>query len=303
MKEKNLRINLVGGLGNQLFELFAGMNLSMSLHCKLEVNTSLLKSIGENHANSIQMIDFHELSQKFDFVEKKESKYLYRLQGKLSRLFPNQQIKFSRITRRYFSPVLGFDHNLLKLSSPMRVSGYFQSWKYFSEVVEKLGHRIHLTINQPTDWFIDMKNLSNEVDPVLVHMRRGDYELLKDSFGMLSTDYYLSAINNLRPDLANREIWIFSDNPEEAEKLNNLIANRKVRVIKAPVESPDFESLKLLSLGSAIITANSTFSWWAAMLSRETCQRIIPDKWFKNMAEPAELIPKDWLRVKTIWEK
>jgi hypothetical protein len=303
MNDKTITINLVGGLGNQLFELFAGINLALTSQCKLDVNLSTLKTIGENHENTIQTIDFHELAQKFNYVEKEESRYLYRLQGKLSRLFPNQQIKFSRFTRRYFSPVSGFDPSLLNLSPPMSLSGYFQCWTNFNEVVEKLGDRFELTVNKPTDWYLDMKQVSNAVRPVMVHLRRGDYELLRNSFGLLSSDYYLRAISNLRPELANREIWIFSDSPNEAEKLRSLIVNRNVRVVKAPVESTDFESLKLLSLGSAIITANSTFSWWAAMLSNETCQRIVPDKWFKNITDPAELIPKDWLRVKTIWEK
>jgi hypothetical protein len=58
------------------------------------------------------------------------------------------------------------------------------------------------------------------------------------------------------------------------------------------------ETLELMRCGKAYIIANSTFSWWGAMLSNsENPMVICPDRWFKSQAEPLHLIPKYWKRV------
>ena len=293
---------LFGGLGNQLFELFAGINHAMNLECSLSINVSMLNRIGQSHSNSIQSINFNELSQKFDYVEEKESEFMYRLQSKFSRTLPRQQDIISRLTHRYYSPVAGFDPNLLYLSTPMKLYGYFQSWRYINEVKERNGNKINLTVREPSNWFLEMEREALAKLPIMLHLRRGDYTKLSNSFGLLSSDYYLNAIRELERSFGKREIWIFSDNIFEAEKLSSKVMNHPVKVIKVPTGSSDFESLKLLSLGCSIITANSTFSWWAAMLSTDESRRIVPDKWFRSIPDPTDLMPKDWLRVRSSWE-
>jgi len=302
MTQECVRITLVGGLGNQLFELFAGVNLAMTLKCKLEVNVSMLRMFGESHSNSIEEIDFNKLAATFDFIEKKESEFLYRLQGKISRTIPSHQVGVSRITKRYFSPVVGFDPNLLNLIPPINVTGYFQSWRNFKEVTEKFGENIELSVRQPSDWYAKMTKDADIKKPIMLHLRRGDYQTLKNSFGLLSNDYYLTALKRLGSEFDTREVWIFSDSPSEAQQLQKQLSMRATRVVSVPPGSRDLESLKLLSLGSAIIAANSTFSWWGAMLSNDNCLRIIPEQWFKSLPEPTDLIPQDWIRVKSLWK-
>ncbi len=302
MKEQSIKVVLFGGLGNQLFELFAGINFAMNLECSLSVNVSMLNKIGQSHSNSIESINFNELSQKFDYVEEKESEFMYRLQSKLSRTLPRQQDRISRLTHRYYSPVAGFDPNILHLSTPVKLYGYFQSWRYVYEVKERIGDKVNLTVGKPSNWFLEMEKAALDKLPIMLHLRRGDYTNLSDSFGLLSSDYYLTAIKELERSFGNREIWIFSDNIFEAEKLSSKVMNHPVKVIKVPAGSSDFESLKLLSLGCSIITANSTFSWWAAMLSTEESKKIVPDKWFRSLPEPTDLMPKDWLRIRSSWE-
>jgi hypothetical protein len=58
------------------------------------------------------------------------------------------------------------------------------------------------------------------------------------------------------------------------------------------------ETLEIMRLGKAYIIANSTFSWWGAMLSKSENPLVIcPDIWFKSQAEPLDLIPSSWKRV------
>jgi hypothetical protein len=71
--------------------------------------------------------------------------------------------------------------------------------------------------------------------------------------------------------------------------------------ISPPIGTDATESLVLMSFGKAIITANSSFSWWAAVSGNRTKKVIAPIPWFKNLDEPKDLIPGNWLRIKSSW--
>jgi hypothetical protein len=57
-----------------------------------------------------------------------------------------------------------------------------------------------------------------------------------------------------------------------------------------------------MSRGQAIIIANSSFSYWAAMINGEKKIVITPNKWFAGLEDPQELYPHDWIRIKNIYE-
>jgi hypothetical protein len=57
-----------------------------------------------------------------------------------------------------------------------------------------------------------------------------------------------------------------------------------------------------MSLASANVIANSTFSWWAAALNQNKGFVVAPDKWFRGLEDPKDLIPPDWILVKSQWE-
>jgi superfamily I DNA and/or RNA helicase len=58
------------------------------------------------------------------------------------------------------------------------------------------------------------------------------------------------------------------------------------------------EHLVLMIACKHFIIPNSTFSWWAAWLSRnENKIVVVPKKWFNNDINTDDLIPAAWIRL------
>jgi hypothetical protein len=92
------------------------------------------------------------------------------------------------------------------------------------------------------------------------------------------------------------DIWVFSDEIELAkEKIPEIYLDR-VRWIEN-VDNSSAASLDAMRLGHGYVIANSTFSWWGAMLSVNTEAPVVaPKKWFRNAPDPVDLIPDSWIR-------
>ena len=93
------------------------------------------------------------------------------------------------------------------------------------------------------------------------------------------------------------KIWLFSDEPEEALSAIPSAYRNHIRVIPN-LDSIPATTLELMRLGHGYVIANSSFSWWAASLSRNVGSQIVaPSKWFKGKEDPVDLIPAQWKRV------
>jgi hypothetical protein len=57
-------------------------------------------------------------------------------------------------------------------------------------------------------------------------------------------------------------------------------------------------TLEVMRFGAGYVIANSSFSWWAAFLSKKPDVEVIaPQPWFQGMDEPRDLIPPNWQRI------
>ena len=99
----------------------------------------------------------------------------------------------------------------------------------------------------------------------------------------------------------NSTVAMFSDDVESAKELLNSL-ELKFIYLAPPIGVNPLESLILMSKCIGVITANSSFSWWAGALATNAKQVIAPSKWFKTLRDPDDLIPENWTKVASSWE-
>ncbi len=292
-------IQLVGGLGNQLFGYYAGKHIAGNLRSRLVLDISQ-KDLGVTaHGSSIKSFDLPE--QVTIKPPSLQVRFFHVLLTKVSQIAPSLGLAMSRWDRIYTSSVIGLDPNIQRVRPGMLVRGYFQTYKYVQDARAVEGGQLQL--KSASKWYRELFEYADKQRPIMVHIRRGDYALpINSHIGMLSRDYYINAISHLRtrPELQNSEVWVFSDEIEKVRaELGDLL---DVDLFVAPPPGTDAaESMMLMATGSAVVISNSTFSWWSGILNNDGVV-IAPKKWFKNQTDPEFIIPPTWVRLPSLWQ-
>jgi hypothetical protein len=297
MGEKTVTVELAGGVGNQLFQYFAGKALSNKTGSLLSLDTSNLGLHGTLHKSDLSLLNTDSVFTYSKIRRVFNGSLVARINRKCQRQFNIYNQASLRITNRFQAQTLGYEPNLLHLQPPVRISGYFQTKKYFDIVADKGNSQLELL--NPSKWFQKQVDRLERNEVVALHVRRGDYKNLKDSFGILSDRYYQEALSKMRSINDFEEVWVFSDELDVASQLLKDFPN--LVFVNPPPESNAIESLMLMSKCDSQIISNSTFAWWAAVLN--PARKIIaPSKWFKNHAYSEDLILPGWESVQSYWE-
>ena len=300
--QKKVTVLLFGGLGNQLFQYFAGLATASAMNatlCLRPVKQSVFRQL--NQDTGIAAIDFQGSMKKSILPTK--------VQERILRMFLNSSGDISQMQklgekRKWI--VNDIDLEMLSRNEPrnLLLVGYFQDLKYIN-FLKNAGLEIDLSLKNYSPWFLTLKIEAKKSNPIIIHIRRGDYAKFQNTIGLLDFKYYLSAINGIPSFSKNeKEVWIFSDSISEAKDFLAFtgIPLENSRIIEPPADSTEAESLILMSYGSALVTSNSTFSWWSAFLSRHASPIIVPKKWFKGLKDPTNLKQIHWKQMDSIWK-
>jgi hypothetical protein len=155
-----------------------------------------------------------------------------------------------------------------------------------------------LQVINGSDIFESMRQRIIQENPIIIHIRRGDYAFEPD-FGVLSSAYYRDGLNFLKSKGAEGRVWAFTDDHVWAAEIlqSSGLINLDIEIVDDSGLLTG-EVFELMRFGSAYVIANSSFSWWAAYLSKiEGALVVAPDPWFIGLPEPAELIPPIWHRI------
>jgi len=306
-RKKSFRLILLGGLGNQLFQYFAGQYLAHKFDASLKIDSAFSQLGRTGHSDWIGGItlpgNISPSAPRYSYRYLK-SLLKRRTRDLLAGVIKGKQMRL-KILHQYHSSEPGYDPYLEQLKPPVTIVGYFQTWRYF-EALKNLGLVPEIKMKHPSLWFLEMTNQMKRQGRVLgIHVRRGDY-VGNAGIGTLSVSYYESATEELRSRGVTWDaVWIFSDDvllaQNEFKNFSNLSDN--LVFVQPPFGSHAFESMLLLSRCSSLIIANSTFSWWAAILGNPEKLVVCPSKWFAEMEDPRDLFPQKWIQVESSWSK
>ena len=310
--ERQNFIPLAGGLGNQLFQMSAGLAMSNRNEVSLVTNMLNPRCDTGNNPDVFQFVLPEEVTrvdlQPLRTLPRKIAFFLLKLTVTRKTKVLTEVVKFIaiKVSNRIFSRALRAKINVqlsegLGFCSELRINenslsiGYFQSYKWAMRPdVLRLLKSIQTQHSQDELRFIE--ELAIEDCPLIVHFRLGDY-LNEDDFGIPSKNYYKVAIEKQLSTGIYKAIWAFSDEPEKAA---NLIPGNLTVPVKWNVSLDDSNasSLQAMRYGKGYVIANSTFSWWGAFLSFEEDPLVItPTPWFKNLETPKDLIPENWFKL------
>jgi hypothetical protein len=147
------------------------------------------------------------------------------------------------------------------------VTGFFVNWKSVSGVEEIL-------FNELTEAFKDIETPSGLPQRYqVIHVRRGDFLELKDSYGILHPEYYLANADK------NLTTYVCTDDKDLAQDIQSRINIQKVF---GPDDLTPIEAMKLMANATLLLMSNSTLSWWAGFYcSRKGGKVVIPKPFYK----------------------
>lgn len=291
-----ITIQTRGGLGNQLFQFALAVALSDVQRVPIFLDTSWHKASSDRPLE-LNEIDLRGLSLT-DKITRTEDLTLRAIAKFPERLRIWLEGRIGVVNEQG----LTFDPRILNVQPGVLIRGYFQSWKYFVEVNELVCSSIRSPI-QTSDWFCKQSNRLNELGPWIgIHVRRGDYltPAAMSQHGVLGDEYYKNACSAIRGITGELPVVVFSDDEPAARRLLSPVVDEAIW-FNAPADSSSLENLLLMANASHLVTANSTFSWWAGWLNDRPKRTVVaPAPWFaRDPTLSVDLIPPHWLSVPT----
>ena len=298
-----LSCKLMGGLGNQLFQIFATISLALS--------TKKLYVFPYSDVLTTGIV---------------RRTYWYSLLDNLwnNTTWNNPEVDNPRIFSLPQIEEKGFEHDELVVvrvnleKNPACLHGYFQSYKYFEKhyetIIQLIGLRVKQdVIREKTKVFQGVSKKEKEeafgeegVTTVSLHFRLGDYVSKQSHHPIMSIKYYMSALRNIIDKLGSdtfRVIYFGETTDETTIKICIQILEKiypYIEFVKADLEE-DWEQLLMMSLCDHNIIANSSFSWWGAYFNSHKDKIVCyPSLWFgpaMSNHDTKDLCPLDWVKI------
>lgn len=288
-------VQVIGGLGNQLFQYALGRTLAERTSGTLKLDITKFKNY-EFHSCSLQ----HFNIQKTYATEKEIRTFAhYRpREGRIGRWLLNPL--FANPTLYVKEPAYTFTPSILELKPPCYLHGYWQSEKYFKSIEQII--RKEFTLTTPlSEYATDMATRIDAAhEPVCLHVRRGDFAhhpSVSGFHGTCSLNYYEKAMDIIKASIPTPTFFVFSDDIEWAHE--HIKTGFPTEFVGQGAEH-NYEDLELIKHCKHHILSNSTFGWWGAWLSKPQTEQITiaPNKWFtgKNF-DLSDLMPTHWLQL------
>lgn len=272
----------MGGLGNQLFQIFTV--IAYAIEHGIEYKFMYSKNLGKRQTYWDSLL----------FPLKTHTTFSYS-QAEILR---EKGFHFTKLP-----PLLSESKNIC-------LHGYFQSPKYFETYVKKIAETcMRLEKYQTTITKKFFQNFSRETT-ISMHFRIGDYFSLQDFHPVLKYTYYKNSIQEIF-ERTGKNDWtvLYFCEDSDFEMVNNIYIEplefefSLCKFIREDPKIPDYLQMLTMTCCKHHIIANSTFSWWGAYLNFSEDKIVCyPSVWFGPKLSNnsiKDLIPDDesWIKI------
>jgi len=249
--------NLVGGLGNQLFQIFAIIAYSI-------------------RSRNPFVFPYHKFSENVPNRPTYWDTFLIAL-----RKYTNYTQIITNDTLSTFEPYY-CPNDYLEISSSnenILFHQYFQSHLYFRNEYSQIYQLLDIDAQKSL-----VEDIQTEYPTISLHFRLGDYVTKQCYHPVLSLIYYERAINHIIDTVSSDlrpQVLVFFEECDANYVANSIqILSEKIPTVDFRIMEPDedWKQLMLISKCKHHIIANSTFSWWGAIFSRNVIDETATDK-------------------------
>ena len=271
---------LMGGLGNQLFQLFTTIAYSIRTGCQPIFTYSEQLTVGRTRntywSNLLYGLKKFTTQNMFGFPVYSESGF-------------------------HYMPLPVYNGNSFLLY------GYFQSHKYFDNEKGEICKMINLTEQQTAITSEYPSYFASEYQTISMHFRLDDYKAIQHIHPVMPYEYYRNAIVHMIGTVLGElplKILCFYQECDFAD-VNVIITRLQTEFDFVTFEHidhtiEDWKQILLMSCCKHNIIANSTFSWWGAYFG-QSADKIIcyPAQWFGPSLShnTAALFPNTWTKI------
>jgi len=272
-------VYLMGGFGNQLFQLCFANNLKRKGH-EVAVDTS-----------NYNFPDNSEISKREIVIPIKEFGFennnnkVFNFYSNLSKYRKNS-FKNYKISR--FKKFNDVNYREDKLGKYNFFVGYWQDIKLISENKDFLIQCLskNKSINEGL-------NNKPKISETLLHVRRGDYLIMKEE---LKIDYYKKAIEKASKQITGFEFNIFTDDIDWVKK-HKIFNSAKNINYSSNSKKDTINTFSEMLKHNNFIISNSTFSLIPAILKEnETSKIFTPFPWYRNSIKDLNL-KQNWVKL------
>ena len=288
--------NLIGGLGNQMFQYAVARALSLRLNSPLLLDISGFANYSLHQGFELQRI----FSGTTVAASKSDVNKILGWQAPsiIKRLVSRPSLTAFRSKSFVLEPHFNYWAGISHLTGNCYLSGYWQTEKYFADVANEIraDFAFKPAMNPQNT---ELAQQIYQVNAVSLHVRRGDYANNAKNIathGLCSLDYYQAAVQHIANQVESPHFFVFSD--DIAWVKSNLKIDYPHQFIDHNKGAESYNDMCLMSMCKHNIIANSSFSWWSAWLNLDTDKIVIaPKQWFVNKINLPDLIPQEWVTI------
>ncbi|HZV70252.1 MAG TPA: alpha-1,2-fucosyltransferase [Saprospiraceae bacterium] len=296
-------VQLIGGIGNQMFQYACARHLAILNNTELKLDLSFLENrVRFNKDFVFRDYDLDLFNIQATFITPSEIP-MYPANWKINSI-PHRLYNLFSIRLKGFKYVLEwklnkynlmlYNKNILKKRGNIYLAGYWASPHYFEKIQDTIRADFSFRKALPQHCLSVKENIQ-ATQSVCINVRRKEF-LVAKRLGFHGVDYINRAVQLIAQQVNNPVFFVFSDDISWCR--DNIKLDFPVTFLGEEYHGEKYgDYLHLMTLCRHFIIGNSTYAWWGAWLSNQPGKIVVTPVTLFTGYTDEDLIPDEWLRA------